>query len=460
VNRVLARQLRRLGLSPDELPADPAAWAALLDRVAAYYEDADRGRYVLERSLELSSREMQEVNEHITDLARREVLRTELLSRHNFNELPVAAWLEDFRAAARRLNDLRASGVEDLLEYLDRHPEALQDLIGRVEVVDCNPAVAALVGASREDLLGLVDPSALGPASLGSWGRQFEAIWNGLGRVEVEFTGQKADSDPFSAILHWSVAEIDGVFDFSRVMVVVIDISDRIAAEDRMRQLVMAKDEFLASVSHELRTPLTSVLGYAEVLLDEEIDPAERRGMVETIVDQASDLSELVEDLLAGARADVGQLDINPQEVDLDELIAGSLRSFPDVVRTGESEPMIVIADAGRVRQILRNLLTNAQRYGGPKVAICPVVRSDEVVEVRVCDSGPPVAAGMTGQVFERYFKEEGDGARTGSVGIGLTIARDLARRMGGDLTYRHTGEWSEFVLTLHAVSEQMRAAS
>ncbi len=459
MNRVLARQLLRLGLSPDEVPTDPRVWGALLERIDTSYDDADRARRVLERSLEVSSREMQDFNENVRDLARREVERTQQISQHNFNELPVAAWLEDFRGAVARIEDLRASGVEDLTGYLATHAEALRDLVGRVEVLDCNPAVSELVGVDREELLGTVDASSLGADSLGSWQRQFEAIWDGSGRVEVEFTGQRFSGSPFSAILHWSVAQIDGVFDFSRVMVVVIDITDRKAAEEKMRQLVLAKDEFLASVSHELRTPLTSVLGYAEVLMDDGIEPDERHSMLSTIAAQAADLSDLVEDLLVGARADVGQLEVDSAPIEIGAVIDGCLVAFPGIERVGRSDGQLVaLADGGRVRQILRNLLTNAERYGGPRIAIHSVAAGPETVEISVRDSGPPVEAGLTGEVFDRYFREHVDQSRTGAVGIGLTISRDLARLMGGDLTYRHDGEWSEFVLTLLRVGRRLRA--
>lgn len=460
MNRILARQLRRLGLDPDGPPSSDRAWQEFLSRVGAYYDDADRNRYVLERSIELASREMSEINDHIRSLARHEMQRTEHLARHNFNELPVPAWLENFQQAVGRLDDLRASGVEDLGAYLDSHPEGLTDLIERVEVLDCNPAVSELLGADRQDLLGHVDPSGLGPGSLDSWRRQFEAIWDGVGKVEVEFTGQRFDGTSFAAILHWSAGEFEGAFDFSRVMIVVIDISDRIAAEEKMRQLVVAKDNFLASVSHELRTPLTSVLGYAGVLLDGELGADERRAMLSTIVDQAADLSDIVEDLLVGARADVGQLSVDAVPVDVDALVAAAIRAFPGVelIAGASGGGVVALADAGRVRQILRNLLTNARRYGGDRVAVrAPVVR-DGSVEISVLDDGPLLEAGVSGAVFERYFRTRGDAGPTGSVGIGLTISRDLAHLMGGELSYRHDGQWSEFVLSLQLAEEHLRA--
>lgn len=459
MNRVLARQLRRLGLDSQRPPSDVAAWTRFLERVETTYEEADRSRYLLERSMEISSREMEQVNRDIRKLAEREMERQQLLARHDFHQLPVAAWLEDFRGAAQRLDDLRESVVEDLNRYLDDNPEALRDLIGRVVVIDCNPMVEALVGLDRDQLLGPIDAGVLSEESMASWRDQFVALWNGSNTVEVEFTGQRGDGSPFSAILHWSVASIDDEPDYSRVMAVIIDISGRIEAEEQIRQLVVAKDEFLASVSHELRTPLTSVLGYADLLLEFELEDAAMVEMLETVSDQAVDLSNIVDDLLVVARMDLGQLDVDLVPVELSSVVDGCLRSFSRVHRVGDSlEGVHAIADSGRVRQILRNLLTNAERYGGDEIVVHSSLVDYDMVEIAVCDSGPVLEAGLSGQVFDRYYRETGERRPTGSVGLGLTIARDLAQLMGGELSYRHEGTWSEFVLTLPRAVRQLRA--
>jgi signal transduction histidine kinase len=203
------------------------------------------------------------------------------------------------------------------------------------------------------------------------------------------------------------------------------------------------------------------VIGYSQVLLDESLDEQERAVMLSTVVDQAADLSNIVDDLLVGARAELGQLDVDASPIDVGEVIDGSLRSFPYVNRIGDRlDDVYALGDAARIRQILRNLLSNAERYGGDDVVICPTVQSAETVEIAVCDSGPALKGGLNGKVFERYYREQGESRPTGSVGIGLTIARDLAQMMNGNLTYRHDGEWSEFVLTLPRAARRLRAVS
>ena len=458
MNRVLARQLRRLGLDPGRLPADPKVWRQFLDRVAAYYEEADRGRYLLERAMDLSSREMLQLNRAIEALSSKRVERSETHYRTLFHQLPVGAMEEDYTSAVAHLDRLRADGITDLAAYFDADPSELDTCIRLVEVVDCNRAVADLLRApNREALIGPLDPTGISDSARDAWQRQFVAIWNGDRRIRVDFNGRRFDGSEFATNLHWTAAEFEGVPEYGRVMVVLIDITDRKATEQRMRDLVRSKDEFLASVSHELRTPLTSVLGYADLLMDENIGEEERMGMLLTIADQAADLSNIVEDLLVGARAELGQLGVASEKLDVLEQIDqlrctfGSVLPPIDAVEA-PSGSLWAVGDPARVRQILRNLLSNAARYGGPRVKVT-VTGEDHEVRVAVCDDGPALASEVATRVFDRYFRERDDPDQPSSVGIGLTISRDLARLMGGDLTYRHDGSWCRFELTLPAAA-------
>jgi len=105
-------------------------------------------------------------------------------------------------------------------------------------------------------------------------------------------------------------------------------------------------------------------------------------------------------------------------------------------------------ADPIRVRQIIRNLLTNARRYGGPEVEI-KVVAEGGMACLKVRDNGVGIDADDREAIFER-FRRAGNGSHgTDSVGLGLSVSRSLARLMGGNITYDHVAGWSEFRLSL-----------
>ncbi|HLA66223.1 MAG TPA: HAMP domain-containing sensor histidine kinase [Acidimicrobiia bacterium] len=463
MNRTLARQLRRLGLEPDHPPEDPETWRRFLDRVATFYEEADRGRYLLERAMDVSSREMSEMNRAIEALSSARVERSEQHYRTLFHQLPVGAIEEDFTKAVAYLDGLRADGVTGLAAHFQEHPTELDTCIGLVDVVDGNRALADLLRVPhREMLVGPLDPTGLSESARDAWQRQFVAISQGERRIVVDFTGRRFDGSEFAANLHWTAAEYDGVLEYGRVIVVLIDITERKETEQRMRDLVRSKDEFLASVSHELRTPLTSVVGFADLLRRDGVAAEEREGILATIADQAADLSDIVEDLLVGARVELGELGVGAEVLDVMEQIerlrtaGGSILPAVEVVEAPQG-PVQAMGDAARVRQILRNLLSNAARYGGPRVTV-RVAREGSRVVVAVCDDGPALAPEVAGRIFDRYYRQASGGAQPGSVGIGLTISRDLARRMGGDLAYHHDGVWSVFELVLMAPAAKRAA--
>jgi signal transduction histidine kinase len=223
----------------------------------------------------------------------------------------------------------------------------------------------------------------------------------------------------------------------------------------QLQDLIRSRADLVASVSHELRTPLTVMVGYVTELVNhwDAFPAAERRELLGIAATQGAELAGIIDDLLVAARSEVGELTIRAEAVDLGPLVAQALEGS----RTGDSGPAGVArgeaaawADAARVRQILRNLLSNAHRYGGPTVEV-EIDPAGPEVHLRVCDDGPGIAEHRWEQIFEMYDRDREGTGKPGSIGIGLTISRRLARLMGGDLTYRYEAGRSVFDLTLLA---------
>jgi PAS domain S-box-containing protein len=237
---------------------------------------------------------------------------------------------------------------------------------------------------------------------------------------------------------------------------VAIDVTERKRASERLEELVRSKDEFVASVSHELRTPLTAVVGFAQELRSNsaEMSPEDQSMYIDLIATQAVEVADLIEDLLVAARLDVDKVSVSPEAVEIVGQVDDALRAWPAefskrVERTGD--PAKAFADPIRVRQILRNLLTNAERYGGERVGI-DVWRNGIRVFVRVRDDGPGVPEGEREEIFQPYRRANQDQGQPLSVGLGLTVSRQLARKMDGDLVYEYSNGWSKFELSLPAV--------
>jgi hypothetical protein len=231
--------------------------------------------------------------------------------------------------------------------------------------------------------------------------------------------------------------------------------ADLLHTQRRLEEELASKDRLVASVSHELRTPLAALLGFADLLQDDgmELDKAERDAMITTISREGQDVLYLVEDLLAAARADSGELSITTVSVDLRAQAAQVLESWDaesvsDLRLEGGS--VRAMGDPARVRQILRNLISNALRYGGSDVEVA-VAFAGRQARVTVSDDGPPIAPENVDQIFEPYQRAEGRRNAAASVGLGLAVSQQLAGLMRGSLEYRYEGGRSQFLLTLPA---------
>ena len=230
------------------------------------------------------------------------------------------------------------------------------------------------------------------------------------------------------------------------------------ALKEKLEQAAKSKDQFIASISHELRTPLTAVVGLSEELARNSGDygASDVNEFHRLIAQQSSELSYIVEDLLVAARADADAIPLHPEVIDLLQTVTHVMEG-QQVVGMGEvtldvrtqGEPTS-FSDPLRVRQIIRNLLTNAARYGGADVRLT-IDDRDNLPVVIVSDDGPGVPAGEERAIFEPYQRASGGRIAPASVGLGLAVSRQLARGMGGDLRYRRRHNRTEFVLELRS---------
>lgn len=237
-----------------------------------------------------------------------------------------------------------------------------------------------------------------------------------------------------------------------------IDITELRAAARQAEEFARSKDRLIASVSHELRTPLTAVLGFADLIeRPDDLDPAEVRTVASEIHRQATDMAAIVEDLLVAARAEMGALAVHMRDVDPIAQISEVVRHLahrPGIEIDNRADPTpLVRADPLRLRQVLRNLINNATRYGGGGIAIETRVGGSEVT-IRVLDDGPGIPDEHRESIFEPFFSAHDRAGQPDSLGLGLSVVRTLADAMGGSVEMFREDEWTVFSLTLRAVSD------
>ena len=217
-------------------------------------------------------------------------------------------------------------------------------------------------------------------------------------------------------------------------------ISRDVTAELRA---IKARDDLVASVSHELRTPLTSIMGYLELALDDgALDPSTRR-MLEVASKNSDRLLALVADLMSVAAESKHDLAIKLAPCDLSVIVTDAIESSRPVADERAISfvrralpPVLMQADAFRLRQVIDNLLSNAIKYNVASGRIeVAVIDSVTQVEVRVTDTGRGMTPGEQVHVFDRFYRADSvRGSSIHGTGLGLSISRDICRQHGGDL--------------------------
>lgn len=282
------------------------------------------------------------------------------------------------------------------------------------------------------------------------WAEMLDALRSGatdVGEAEFSVTGPGGSSCWVTVIARviWGSLGVIGI------LCHVQDVTERVEANRRLEELVRSKDEFVASVSHELRTPLTAVLGFAQELQASSGDPALTGEFLSAIVEQADELSAIVEDLLVAARAEIGTITLRAESLTARQVIDPLVS---DITRWGASPVEIegdghIVADRTRLRQVLRNLVSNAERYGGPRIRVTVTEDGHETV-IAVVDDGGGIPPEAEETIFEPYgTADHGVDRNPASIGLGLSISRMLAHLMGGRLEYRRVGGETQFRLTL-----------
>ena len=221
--------------------------------------------------------------------------------------------------------------------------------------------------------------------------------------------------------------------------------ADLAVTNDALGKALAAKTEFLATTSHEIRTPLNGILGMTQVMLvDRTVDPAMRERLA-LVHDAGTAMKALVDDILDAAKMDTGNLTIEHRPFNLRALAVAACEMWHTQARDKGLTfvcdvadcPQDVVGDGPRVRQILFNLLSNALKFTPSGTITLAVHQTAEGrCTISVADSGIGIAADTIDVIFESFRQADTSTTRRfGGTGLGLTISRNLARAMGGDVT-------------------------
>ncbi|WP_159592155.1 PAS domain-containing hybrid sensor histidine kinase/response regulator [Chelativorans xinjiangense] len=374
-----------------------------------------------------------------------------------------AASMEEIEALADRMWEMQESeqrfhglleALGDLVVHRDRNGRILYANSVFAEFMEVEPS--ALKGKTLPELgvdIGLVPDAAFSDGeSLSSTDVPIHAKGGLRWFSWTELSLRDRENDTVS---HWAIAR---------------DITARKRAEgalvnarERAEQASLAKSRFLATVSHEIRTPMNGIMGMATLLADTRLSP-EQRTYLGAISTSAAALLALIEDLLDYSKIEAGRLELEPQRVNVRELVENIVelmasRAFAKNIGLGchiaPEVPDTVTADPGRLRQILLNLLGNAVKFteeGGVLVTVTTAMHDDKpALAFKVDDTGPGLDEATIERIFHEFEQaDSGPTRRHGGAGLGLAITSRLVEAMDGGIAVESApGEGAAFTVLL-----------
>jgi len=221
-----------------------------------------------------------------------------------------------------------------------------------------------------------------------------------------------------------------------------------------------AKSEFLANMSHELRTPMTAILGFAEILKDNEFDREEQQEFLERIVVNGNNLLALINGILDLSKIEADKIELEPQPCEPKKIAEGvqdllgpqaRAKGLTLDITSPEGVPETIQSDPFRIQQILTNLVSNAIKFTEKDGVRIRVHAAEGHVYYKVTDTGIGLSEAGLAKLFQPFIQADGSTTRRfGGTGLGLHISKKLANLLGGDITVEsEVGKGSTFTLEI-----------
>jgi PAS domain S-box-containing protein len=374
--------------------------------------------------------------------------------------------ISELKERERALNE-SMSQIELFSHVLDELPVSTYVKAADLSLEFVNKAWCVMTGVEKEDAIGSTDRDLFGEEGEGFSERDTGVLETGISN-ETEETLTHRDGTVRHLIAKKSrIVGRDGKVHLIGSSTDVSELKQREGElQEAQRQAVLAdraKSEFLANMSHEIRTPMNGVLGMAELLSKSDLDEKQKR-FTEIIVKSGNALLTIINDILDFSKIDAGQLVLDPAPFNLTEAIEdvatlvstrAKEKDLEMIVRVEPGLPEVFLGDAGRIRQIITNLLGNAIKFtdsGHVLVEVTGKARGTEGdLRVSVTDTGIGIPKEKLKLVFEKFSQVDGSSTRRHEgTGLGLAITSRLVALMGGEIGVEsEDGKGSTFWFTI-----------
>ena len=418
-------------------------------RVAVALSDFESARAALRRRLALAAWAGLLISILLSYLIARSALRpirevrrvAAAVARGELDERPPLSDGDELGEISNAIRDIASqlrSRLEDVIQEKEQLRAVLEGMVEGVLVLDAE-GVVLLANSQFRDFYDVHHKIADRPLLEGIREPDLHAL---LRQVEVTdgiVSSTLTRGDPARTLRVQAARFPRGDVPRTGSVAVFHDVSE-------IERLEEVRRDFVANASHELRTPLTAIQGFAETLLESELEPADQRSYIEIIDRHARRLGHIVRDLLAISTLETGKWRIEPILLNVGEVAQNLVRDFEPRARDanlalsfgseGETE---ALADTRIFEQILTNLLENAIKYteSGGQIEVRVTGKTDRV-RIAISDTGIGIPESDVTRIFERFYRVDKARSRSaGGTGLGLSIVRNLVQRSGGEISVK-----------------------
>jgi PAS domain S-box-containing protein len=450
-----------LGYYPDELPDQHSIWEELL-----HPDDKDRMTLFINnfissnlRIYEAEFRLKHKNGNYIWIKSRGTALRDE-----NGKAVRILGTHRDITEAKKSENEFKK-----LHQAIMQSPISviITDKDGYIEF--CNPAFCKITGWKDQEILGK-KPSILksGTQPPSFYAKLWETISSG-NEWQGEFKNRKKNGE-----YYWELASISPIKNNFGTITHYVKIAENISYLKKIeKDLKKAKQDaeiannyknhFLANMSHEIRTPINTIIGFSELIKNENLTSQKRHKYTGIIEENSQSLLRLIDDIIDVAKIEANELKIKKEACSLGELFTELELTYSNFLRRKQKADLdlifqipqeahhdVIFTDPYRLKQIINNLYINALRYTERgHIEIGYRIANENKLQFFVSDTGAGIPSGQIKNIFKRFTQVEGSIIPSGS-GIGLSICKDLAVLLGGDIKVKSVeGEGSIFSFTL-----------
>jgi PAS domain S-box-containing protein len=374
--------------------------------------------------------------------------------------------IETSREALRRSEEMFRLIAENSNDIISIHPEG-----GNIEYV--SPSVKHILGYHPDELTGSLADDLVYEEDFGILQSCSKILRESIDPVLITIRLKEKSGN-----LIWFESMIQRQYNNNgkasgKVIAVSRNIQQRklveeqqILTEQQLKEANLTKDKFFSIIAHDLRSPFTSILGFTRLLDDEydEFTDEERKTMVKQILNSTESTFQLLDNLLAWAKTQLGRTIYTPESFTLESLISESVKlTLPQAqiknikISIGKTEDLTLFADQNMIRTVMRNLLSNAVKFSFPDGLIeLDTSFADNILTISVSDHGtgmPPETLNSLFSLTEKVPSTKGTANEKGT-GLGLILCREFVERNGGTIHVESAvGKGSTFFVTLPVIS-------